>query len=98
MDAYSISYTTASRRGTSRIYQDLAACRISNRNYSDERIQRLIMDYSQKVSSDFYISYPDSVSTAFSLTTVIVKLLASVVSLDIALVICGWNFRIWNIF
>jgi hypothetical protein len=56
------------------------------------------MDYSQKVSSDFYISYPDSVSTAFSLTTVIVKLLASVVSLDIALVICGWNFRIWNIF
>ncbi|EHL03716.1 hypothetical protein M7I_0363 [Glarea lozoyensis 74030] len=48
MDAYSISHTTPSRRGTSRIYQDLAACRISNRNYSDERIQQLVMDSSQK--------------------------------------------------
>jgi hypothetical protein len=53
MDAYSISYTTPSRRGTSRIYQDLDACRTSNRNYTDERIQKLIMDGSQKVSSGF---------------------------------------------
>ncbi|KAH8687593.1 hypothetical protein BGZ60DRAFT_522243 [Tricladium varicosporioides] len=48
MDAYSISYTTPSRRNSSRIYQDLATCRLSSRTYSDERIKRLIMDSSKK--------------------------------------------------
>ncbi|CAG8979542.1 hypothetical protein HYALB_00004995 [Hymenoscyphus albidus] len=50
MDAYSISHTTRSRRGTSRIYQDLAACRtLQTRAVSDPSIQQLIMDGSQKI-------------------------------------------------
>ncbi|KAG9236213.1 hypothetical protein BJ875DRAFT_372548 [Amylocarpus encephaloides] len=49
MDAYSISHTTPSRRGASRIYQDLAACSKLGRGHSSGTIERLTMGCSQKL-------------------------------------------------
>ncbi|TVY36211.1 putative polyamine oxidase [Lachnellula subtilissima] len=49
MDAYSISYTTPSRRGSSRIYQDLATCRLASRRVSTTQVEQLDMEYSKKL-------------------------------------------------
>jgi hypothetical protein len=51
MDAYSISYTTPSRRSSSRIYQDLATCRLAPRSRSDNRSEQSDMESPEKVSA-----------------------------------------------
>jgi hypothetical protein len=56
MDAYSISYTTPSGRGSSRIYQDLATCRLAPRNYSTSKVEQLNMKFSEKVSTLSFFS------------------------------------------
>ena len=50
MDFHHISHTLFSHRSSSRIYQDLAACRSAVRKYSDDTMQRVIMDVNKKAS------------------------------------------------
>lgn len=50
MDAYSISYTLPSRRGSSRVYKDLAACLSYGRSAENENIEDFVMDAAKKVS------------------------------------------------
>jgi hypothetical protein len=49
MDAYPMSHTSPSRRHSSRIYQDLARYRLSNRACTDVKIQQLVVDFQSKV-------------------------------------------------
>ncbi|TVY84548.1 putative polyamine oxidase [Lachnellula suecica] len=49
MDAYSVSYTSPSLRGSSRIYQDLAAYRQATRNRIGQKAEQLNMDFLEKL-------------------------------------------------
>ncbi|KAH7356899.1 hypothetical protein BKA65DRAFT_217148 [Rhexocercosporidium sp. MPI-PUGE-AT-0058] len=48
MDFYQISHTLFSHRSSSRIYQHLASCRSFVRKYSDDSVQKHIMDLDKK--------------------------------------------------
>lgn len=49
MDAYPMSYTSPSRRNSSRIYRDLAAYRLSRRHYTYINVQPFVVNYQSEV-------------------------------------------------
>jgi len=48
MQSIRLVHASILRKSSSRIYQDLASCRTAVRKYSDDTVQRLIMDVNKK--------------------------------------------------
>ncbi|KAH8818420.1 hypothetical protein F5882DRAFT_473197 [Hyaloscypha sp. PMI_1271] len=59
MDAYPMSYTSPSRRHSSRIYQDLARYRLSSRACTDVKIQQLVVDFQNKLHTRSHSTTPE---------------------------------------